>query len=118
MQFPMLLLPLVLVAQTAQPADSTVQSAPPSVAAVSAKYYNLRAAGVSNFGCDVAVDWPSVFHSVGSDVPADNPTLVELQGIHISFKDTLSTKPLIVWDDKAPPNADTEQPIAQMKSGF
>ena len=107
------LAPVALHAQ-----DIPKDQRPLLLATAKAKYYNLFTAGVQGFSCDVAIDWNSLFRAVsGADLPADNPFLVYLQNIHVSFRDALKESATIEWTPTGTPPPDKEAAVKQITAG-
>ncbi len=90
------------------------------------QYYNLRAAGVQSYTCDVAFDWNGFFTAVtGKPLPATDPTMVYLNGLKVQLKSDLSGQADVKFtesgaapEDKGPGLAKLQESIQQMMEGF
>ena len=90
------------------------------------QYYNLRAAGVQSYTCDVAFDWNGFFIAVtGKPLAADDPTMVYLNGLKVQLMSDLSGQAAVTFaetgpapDGKGPGLQKLQASIKQMMEGF
>ena len=90
------------------------------------QYYNLRAAGVRSYTCQVNFDWNGFFTAVaGKPLPADDPTMVYLNGLKVQLTNDLSNPADIKFTPSAAVPEGKQQSldklqgsIKEMVSGF
>jgi hypothetical protein len=83
------------------------------------QYYNLRAAGVKSFACNVDVDWNGLFTSVNGKPPvADDPLVQYLTKSRFSVKTELGGSTEATWTNPGAAPAGAEKPAQQMQGGL
>jgi len=84
-----------------------------------AQYYNLRAAGVKSFHCDIEIDWMSVFTAInGKTPPSDDPMIRYLASTRLGIQDDLAGTPVVEWAASGVPPEGMEKRGDQMRDGF
>jgi hypothetical protein len=87
--------------------------------AAKARYYNLQSIGVKGFGCDVDVDWNSLFASAaGKEPAADDPMMKYLQAARLSFTNDLRGKGKVEWALKGVPPEGKEKAADELRSSL
>ncbi len=89
------------------------------IASARAQYYNLRAAGVKSFHCDIEIDWMDVFTNINGKSPLpDDPMIRYLTSTRLSIQDDLAAKPNVEWAATGAPPEGLEKRGDQLRDGF
>jgi hypothetical protein len=114
--------PLVLAVVTYSAAAAQQLSAGDQkamVAAGRAQYYNLRAAGLKSFHCDIELDWEALITAAsGKTPPADDPMIRYLKSTRLGIQDDLLTTPVVEWAASGVPPEGQEKRGDQMRDGL